>query len=98
MTKLDVLTGIDPLKVAVAYRLEGRELHHVPSDPAVLRQVEPVYRELKGWTEPLEGCRTPEELPRAARDYLKFLEDHCGAPALLVGVGPAREATILQGL
>ena len=98
VTKLDVLTGIDPLKVAVAYRLEGRELHHFPSDPAVLRQVEPVYRELKGWTEPLEGCRTPEELPRAARDYLKFLEDHCGAPALLVGVGPAREATILQGL
>ena len=98
VTKLDVLTGIDPLKVAVGYRIDGQEVQHFPSDPQLLQNAEPVYRELKGWTEPLEECRRPEDLPRAARDYLKFMEEFCGAPAVLVGVGPAREATILQGL
>jgi len=84
--------------VAVGYRIDGQEVQHFPSDPQLLQNAEPVYRELKGWTEPLEECRRPEDLPRAARDYLKFMEEFCGAPAVLVGVGPAREATILQGL
>jgi adenylosuccinate synthase len=106
MTKLDVLGGIDPLKICVGYRLDGREIHEMPSSSAVLARCEPVLIEMPGFpNEPLEvwldlANRAAEEgtgfsvLPAAAQAYIRHAEDLLGVPITSVGVGPDRDATI----
>jgi adenylosuccinate synthase len=93
--KLDVLSGFPELKVAVAYKLDGRTLDEMPGDPEDLERCEPVYEVLPGWSEPLRGIRTWDALPAAARSYLKRLEVLSGVPVMAVSVGPDREETIL---
>jgi adenylosuccinate synthase len=78
VTKLDVLSGLSPLRVAAAVDRSG----------------DPLYDELPGWSEPLSACRTLDELPAAARAYLRHIEDLVGIPIGLVGVGPGREEAI----
>ncbi|MDP6462162.1 MAG: adenylosuccinate synthase, partial [Gemmatimonadota bacterium] len=78
VTKLDVLTGIDPLRICVAYRIDGRETTEFPDTAVALGGVTPVYEEHPGWTESLRGARSPEELPDAARSYLRRLEELSG--------------------
>lgn len=98
LTKLDVLTGLDEIQVAVGYELDGEVTEHFPGGGHRLDRVVPVYRSLPGWKEEIGGCRKVEDLPESARNYVRFLEDFSGVKALLIGVGPAREETILQGL
>jgi adenylosuccinate synthase len=93
--KLDVLSGFPELKVAVAYRLDGRTIEEMPGDPEDLERCEPVYESLPGWSEPLRGIRTWDALPTSARNYLKRLEVLTGVPVMAVSVGPDREETIL---
>jgi adenylosuccinate synthase len=92
--KLDVLTGLDQIRVCVGYRVGDRVLRDFPARLSVLEQCEPVYHDFAGWSEPIDRCRTFEELPDAARDYIRWIEDELEVPADLIGVGPDREATV----
>jgi adenylosuccinate synthase len=99
ITKLDVLSGIGPLRVAVRYRSkEGAELDTFPYHQSILHSATPEYEELPGFDLDLTSCRNAGDLPQEARDYLGFIADFVGVPVRLVGVGPDREQVIwLQG-
>jgi len=95
ITKLDVLSGIGPLRVAVRYRSrEGAELDTFPYHQSILHSATPEYEELPGFDLDLTACRGAEDLPREARDYLGFVAEFVGVPVRLVGVGPDREQVI----
>ena len=100
LTKLDVLSGLERLKVAVAYERAGAHPERSEVFPAefgleALAQWEPVYEELPGWTEDISGVRHREHLPPAAREYVARVEELVGVPATLIGVGPDREQAII---
>jgi adenylosuccinate synthase len=95
LTKLDVLTGIDPIKICVAYELAGKRCDEMPPGRAALGKVRPVYEELPGWHQSLQGVQTMGELPAAARHYLERISKVTGVPLAIVGTGAAREATIM---
>jgi adenylosuccinate synthase len=99
ITKLDVLSGIGPLRVAVRYRSkEGAELDTFPYHQSILHSASAEYEELPGFDLDLTACRNADDLPREARDYLGFIADFVGVPVRLVGVGPDREQVIwLEG-
>jgi len=95
ITKLDVLSGIGPLRVAVRYRSkEGAELDTFPYHQSILHSATPEYEELPGFDLDLTACRSAADLPQEARDYLGFIADFVGVPVRLVGVGPDREQVI----
>jgi adenylosuccinate synthase len=95
ITKLDVLSGIGPLRVAVRYRSkEGAELDTFPYHQSILHSATPEYEELPGFDLDLTSCRSADDLPQEARDYLGFIADFVGVPVRLVGVGPSREQVI----
>jgi adenylosuccinate synthase len=96
LTKLDVLTGINPLRVCVGYEDGTRTYKHFPSDARILSRVRPVYEELPGWTEPLGEARSLGDLPQAARDYLGFIQEFTEVPVAIVSVGPSRHQTIVR--
>lgn len=97
LTKLDVLSGIDPLKIAVAYTQGGERIEHFPAEFGVNALVgwEPVYEEMPGWAEDIGGVRTRDGLPAAARAYVARIEQQLGVPITLIGVGPERGQTII---
>jgi adenylosuccinate synthase len=98
ITKLDVLAGTDPLKVAVRYRSsEGAVLDEFPWHQSIVHTAEAEYEELPGFEGDIGSCRTEAELPQAARDYLRFIEEAAGVPIRLVGVGPGRDQVIWTG-
>jgi adenylosuccinate synthase len=95
ITKLDVLAGIDPLRVAVRYRSsEGAVLDEFPYHQSILHGAEAEYEELPGFEEDIGACRSLADLPQQARDYLSFLESHLGVLIRLIGVGPGRDQVI----
>jgi adenylosuccinate synthase len=106
ITKLDVLGGLDPLKICVGYRLDGREIHEMPVSSAALARCEPILIEMPGFpNQPLEvwldlAKKAAEEglgysaLPAAAQAYIRHVEDLLGVPVNSVGIGPDRDATI----
>ncbi|MBN1180607.1 MAG: adenylosuccinate synthase [Anaerolineae bacterium] len=98
LTKLDVLSGIDPLQVAVAYERGGERIDHFPAEFGVdeLAAWQPVYEALDGWQEDIQGARRREELPAAARAYVTRIEAALGIPITLIGVGPEREQVIIE--
>lgn len=95
LTKLDVLDGMDHLKICSAYRHEGRTLHHLPGDMATQAGIEPVYEELEGWRESTRGARSFADLPAQAVKYIKRLEELVEAPVALLSTSPDRDDTIL---
>jgi adenylosuccinate synthase len=98
ITKLDVLAGTDPLRVAVRYRSsEGAVLEEFPWHQSILHTAEAEYEELPGFDGDISGCRSEAELPPAARDYLRFVSEGAGVPIRLVGVGPGRDQVIWTG-
>ncbi|MDQ4131493.1 MAG: adenylosuccinate synthase [Actinomycetota bacterium] len=95
VTKLDVLTGIDPLAVAVRYQgPEGAAFDEFPYHQSIVHKVSADYETLPGWSEDIRGARRLEDLPAAARDYLRFVSDFIGIPIVLVSVGPDRDQVI----
>ena len=96
LIKLDVLSGLERLKVAVAYERGGEQTDYFPAEFGVeaLAEWKPVYEELPGWTEDISGARHREDLPAAAREYVARIEEWTGVPVTLIGVGPEREQTI----
>ncbi len=96
LTKLDVLDDCDEIPVCVAYRLDGEETTEFPSSAEALARAEPIYETLPGWKSSTVGATEPEQLPRAARDYVRYIEERIGAPIALISTGPRREETILR--
>ena len=95
ITKLDVLRGIGPLRVAVRYRSkEGAVLDSFPYHQSILHGATPEYDELPGFDEDIGDCRVEGDLPQAARDFLAYVADFAGVPVKLVGVGPGREQVV----
>jgi len=95
ITKLDVLSGLGSLRVCTGYRgADEATFKHYPYHQSVLHQATGAYEDLPGWDDDITECRTEEDLPTAARDYLAFLSEFVGVPIALVGVGPGREQII----
>jgi adenylosuccinate synthase len=92
--KIDVLSELDTLKVCTGYRFRGETWDHPMANISWLKHCEPVYEEMPGWQADLAGCRTWDDLPREARDYVECIEDVCGAPVDLIGVGPQRRQLV----
>jgi adenylosuccinate synthase len=98
VTKLDVLAGIDPLRVAVRYRSsEGAALEEFPYHQSILHGAQAEYKELPGFSGELGECRDESDLPPQAREYLAFVSEFVGVPIRLVGVGPDREQVVWMG-
>ena len=95
ITKLDVLDGLESLKVCVAYRYRGKETEYAPLDAAGWNECEPVYLEFPGWAENTHNVKEFSKLPHAARAYLRALEELAGCPLAMVSTGPDRDANII---
>ncbi|NLO97111.1 MAG: adenylosuccinate synthase [Peptococcaceae bacterium] len=95
-TKLDVLTGISPLKICTGYSYRGKMLTEFPMSLSVLAECEAVYEEMPGWQEDLTGITKFEELPTAARNYISRVEELLKVPVSILGVGPGRTKTIIR--
>ena len=94
LTKLDILTGLDPVFICTAYEYRGERLVDFPQDSAVLAACRPIYEALPGWSEDVRGIRCFEALPAAARAYIACIEALAGAPVTMVSVGPERDQLI----
>lgn len=95
LTKLDVLSGFDTIKVCTGYQFEGKMLETLPAKLETFEACTPVYEELPGWRSDITGVRTFEELPENARAYVKRLEELAGCPIVMVSIGPRRDQTIM---
>jgi adenylosuccinate synthase len=96
ITKLDVLDGLDTIKIAVAYHYEGKEITVPPAGADNFEQCTPIYIELDGWSENTESLKDYDQLPQAARDYLSKIEALSGVPIHIVSTGPDRIDTIIR--
>jgi len=95
ITKLDVLSGLETVKVCTAYTYQGSVLEEVPASLEIMEQCTPIYEELPGWSEDITGAKSLDELPANARSYVARIEELSGAPVVLVSVGPRRDETIV---
>ncbi len=96
ITKLDVLSCCETIKVCVAYEHLGKRYTTVPGHQSAFHHAKPLYEELPGWQTDISGCRTFEELPEKAQDYIHRLEELAGVPVSIIAVGPDREQTIMR--
>lgn len=94
LTKADVMSDFDTIKVCTAYKVDGVETKRVPADTSV--KIEPILTSLKGWKQDISQCKTYEELPQELKDYIQFIENEVGAKISIVSVGPDRNATIVR--
>ncbi len=95
ITKLDVLDGMEKLKICVAYKLDGKEVTTPPVGADNFEKCQPVYIEMPGWSESTVGAKSIDDLPQAARDYLDKVSELCETPIDIVSTGPDREETIV---
>ena len=96
VNKLDVLSGLDEIRIATSYRIGGKSTDEFPMTLSEIEGAEPVYESHPGWSEDITGCRRFEDLPRAARDYVSRVEALVGVPVELISVGPGRDETIAR--
>lgn len=95
LTKLDVLDGLENIKIAVAYLLDGERIDYLPTSESAQTRVEPVYETMEGWQDSTAGARTWNDLPAQAVKYVRHVEELIGAPVALLSTSPEREDTIL---
>jgi adenylosuccinate synthase len=98
LMKLDVLDGLDPIRVCTGYRYRGETLTEFPTQADVLAECEPIYESLPGWTEKTAGALREEDLPRTCRAYIEYLEKLVGVPFPLISTGPRRDHTIVRAI
>ncbi|HSJ26880.1 MAG TPA: adenylosuccinate synthase [Acidimicrobiia bacterium] len=96
ITKLDILSAFDTIKVANAYLSLGERYDEFPRQQRVLYNCAPVYDELPGWGTDISNCRSEADLPPAARDYIAYIEEHAGVPVTFVSVGPERQQMLTR--
>lgn len=97
VTKLDVLTGLETLKICVGYNADGQRIDEFPQSQKIFTKCEPIYEEMPGWQEDLTQIKRFEDLPKNAQNYIRRLEELSGVQATIVAVGPGREQTIVRG-
>jgi adenylosuccinate synthase len=95
LTKLDVLDGLEKIRICTAYSYQGKVLKDFPYQEKVLRQCTPILEELPGWTEPTGGIRNYPDLPSAAKRYVERIEELVGVKVVILAVGPSREQTMV---
>jgi adenylosuccinate synthase len=95
ITKLDVLDELEEIKVCVAYKLDGTTCDHFPTNASEFARCQPIYKTLPGWRQPTGHCRSLEDLPKEALNYLKFLAELMEVPIAIVSLGASREQTII---
>lgn len=95
VTKLDVLDGMDTVRLATGYKLNGGVTDILPVGAEALTKCEPIYEEMPGWKDSTVGVQNFDQLPQAARNYLKRMEEVCGVPIDIISTGPDREETIV---
>jgi len=99
ITKLDVLSGINPLKICIKYKCGDRMIDTIPADIRTFKECEPVYEEIEGWEASLDWRKIVqkgyEALPEQAKEYLKRIEEHVKIPISIISVGPERSETII---
>jgi adenylosuccinate synthase len=96
LTKLDVLDGIDELKICTGYRLDGREIDYLPAGQAEQARIEPIYETIEGWTDSTVGARSWAQLPAQAIKYVRRVEELIGATVAVLSTSPERDDTILM--
>ena len=96
LTKLDILDGFEEIKVAVEYTLDGAVLEAFPAEMAKFDRIGVTYKTFPGWKEKTASCTEFDRLPRAAQDYIEFIEDFVGVKVKWIGTGPEREAMICR--
>jgi len=96
LTKLDVLTGIGEIPICVAYDVDGKRFDEMPLTQTDFHHAEPIYETMPAWDEDITECRTFDDLPQKAQDYVLRLEELSGAPISYIGVGPGRDQTIVR--
>ncbi|MHC1592660.1 MAG: adenylosuccinate synthase [Methermicoccaceae archaeon] len=94
LTKLDVLTGLNPVRICTSYELDGELIHYPPELTSELERCTPVYEDVEGWSDDISGIKTFDELPDAALSYVRRLEEMLGVPVSMVSVGASREQMI----
>ena len=95
LTKLDVLDGLEEIKICVGYKLDGEVVDYLPASQGRQARVEPIYETLEGWKGTTVGARTWKELPAEAVKYVRHVEELIGCPVALLSTSPEREDTIL---
>lgn len=95
ITKLDVLGGLDTIKICTRYTYKDRDIDNFPADLDILAQCRPIYESLPGWREDISGVRRFEDLPKNTRNYLRRIEELMETPIEIISVGPGREETIV---
>ena len=95
LTKLDTLTGLDPIRVCTGYWVGRRRITEFPADIRQMEQAKPIYEDLPGWKEDIQGARSLEDLPRNTIRYVRRLEALVGVPFFLISVGPQRQQSIV---
>lgn len=96
LTKLDVLSGLEEIRVCVGYRLNGKPVRYADVDAYGLDEVELVYQTVRGWAEDIGRAMSFDQLPVEAQNYVRMIEEATGVPVKWIGVGPEREATITR--
>lgn len=97
LMKLDVLSGIEKVKICVGYRVGEEVIYEFPQSQKVFSACEPVYEEMTGWQEDITSARSFEDLPEAAQAYVRRIEELTETKVTLIAVGPGREQTIVRG-
>jgi adenylosuccinate synthase len=95
LTKLDILDGFDTIEVCTGYRLDGKEIDHLPAGEGAQARVEPIYETIEGWKQPTANARSWADLPAQAVKYVRRVEELVGCPIALLSTSPEREDTIL---
>jgi adenylosuccinate synthase len=95
LTKLDVLDGLEEIKICVAYELDGKRIDYLPSSMGAQARVKPIFETLPGWSETTAGARSWNDLPAQAVKYVRHIEELIGAPVAMLSTSPEREDTIL---
>ena len=96
ITKLDVLSGLNELKLNIAYEINGSEVTDFPRQQRVLYDGKPIYKTFKGWEENISDTTSFEDLPNEAKEYIKFIEDFIKVPITFISVGPERNQNIIR--
>ena len=90
ITKIDVLDGLDEIKVCVGYEIDGKEYNYIPSDQADVAKAKPIYKTFKGWKTDITKMTTVDQLPQECLDYVHFIEEFTGVRVSMISVGPDR--------
>lgn len=96
MTKLDVLSGLEKIKICTAYEIDGQIYDYLPSETTLLVKARPIYQEFEGWKEDISKCTTYNELPVNAKNYISFIEEYLGIEICMISVGPERKSNIIK--